>query len=51
MNLDGGETSCMLFMGEQINVVGGTDHKNGAARRTPELFAIGTSSLVPAYEE
>lgn len=50
-NLDGGETSCMLFMGEQINVVGGTNNKNGSARRATELLGIGVSELVPDYEE
>ena len=41
INLDGGETACILFMGKQLNVVGNTNHANGAARRTPELLAIG----------
>ncbi len=50
-NLDGGETSCMLFMGEQINAVGGTNNKDGSARRTTELFGIGVSDLVPDYED
>ena len=50
-NLDGGETSCMLFMGEQISVVGGTKNAGGSARRTTEVFGIGVSSLVPDYED
>lgn len=49
-NLDGGRTSCMVFMGEQINIVGGSKHPKGSARRATELLGIGTSELVPAYE-
>ena len=48
INLDGGETSVMLFMGEQINKVGGTNNKGGSARRSSEILAVGTSELVPA---
>lgn len=50
-NLDGGETSCMLFMGKQINEVGGTNNAGGSARRTTEILGIGVSELVPDYEE
>lgn len=49
-NLDGGETACILFMGEQINIVGGASNKAGNARRTTELLGIGVSELVPKYE-
>lgn len=49
-NLDGGETACMLFMGKQINEVGGTKNKGGSARRTSELLAVGVSGLVEGYE-
>ena len=49
-NLDGGETSCMLFMGKQINEVGGTNNAGGSARRTTEILGIGVSELVPDYE-
>ena len=45
MNLDGGETACMIFMGQQLNKVGGANNKPGYARRTSELLAIGTSDL------
>lgn len=48
-NLDGGETACILFMGNQLNVVGGTKNKNGNARRTTELLGIGVSEKVPEY--
>lgn len=50
-NLDGGETSCILFMGEQLNIVGGASNKDSNARRTTELLGIGVSELVPKYDE
>ena len=50
-NLDGGETSFMTFMGEQISITGGANNKNLYARRTTELLGIGTSALVPDYEK
>lgn len=50
-NLDGGQTACILFMGEQLNVVGGTTIPNGNARKTTELLGIGYSELVPDYDE
>lgn len=49
-NLDGGETACILFMGEQLNIVGGASNKAGNARRTTELLGIGVSQQVPKYE-
>ncbi len=49
-NLDGGETACILFMGEQLNIVGGANNKAGNARRTTELLGIGVSDQVPKYE-
>ncbi len=49
-NMDGGETSCMLFMGKQINKVGNASSKKGYARKEPEFLAIGTSTLVEGYE-
>lgn len=49
INLDGGETACMTFMGEQISYVGGITNKDAYARRTTELLGIGVSDLVPEY--
>lgn len=50
-NLDGGETSCMVFMGTQITRVGELSTKEGdKARRATELLGIGVSDLVPDYE-
>ena len=51
INLDGGQSACMLFMGEQINVVGGSKNKGGAARKSTELLAIGYSEQVPDYDK
>ena len=45
-NLDGGETSFMMFMGVQLNVAGGASNKYGNARRATELIAIGVSDQV-----
>lgn len=50
INLDGGETACMVFMGEQISITGGAKNKNLYARRTTELLGIGVSALVPEYD-
>lgn len=49
-NLDGGETACILFMGEQLNIVGGSNNKDSNGRRTTELLGIGVSDLVPKYD-
>ena len=51
LNLDGGETSCILFMGKQICTVGNSHSKKGYARKEPEFLAIGISSLVEGYEQ
>lgn len=51
LNLDGGETACILFMGQQLNVVGGTKNTGGSARRTTELLGVGVSDLVPGYPD
>lgn len=49
-NLDGGETSCILFMGKQINVVGNVHNQRGYARKGAEFLAFGTSALVEGYD-
>lgn len=49
-NLDDGETACILFMGEQLNIVGGANNKADNARHTTELLGIGVSDQVPKYE-
>ena len=50
INLDGGASGCMVFMGEQINVVGGSKTKGGYARKGTELLGIGHSQLVQKYD-
>ena len=47
INLDGGQTACMLFMGKQINAVYSSSGKLVNGRSTTELLSIGTSELVP----
>jgi len=42
LNMDGGQTSVMLFMGKQLNLVGEYDG-NTSARKTTELLGIGYS--------
>ena len=49
-NLDGGQSSTIVFMGEQICTIGGTTGKNASARRTAEILGIGTSGLVPGND-
>ena len=49
-NLDGGETSCMLFMGKQINTVGNAHNNMGYARKGAEFLSIGISPLVEGYD-
>ena len=45
INLDGGATSAMLFMGKQISVAG--NYANGLTKRGQnELLGIGVSDLV-----
>jgi exopolysaccharide biosynthesis protein len=46
MNLDGGQTATMLFMGKQIITVGQTTVKDASARRTAEILGIGYSEQV-----
>lgn len=53
-NMDGGRTSCIVFMGKQLNTIGDynnpDENKNRKGRAEPEFFAIGTSTLVEGYE-
>lgn len=45
INLDGGQTAVMVFMGKQINQIGKYDGKT-SARPTCDILAVGTSELV-----
>ena len=44
-NLDGGQSSTIVFMGEQICTIGGTTGKNASARRTAESGSASASAL------
>jgi len=46
MNLDGGQTATMLFMGKQIIRVGKSASDTALARQTAELLGIGTSRSI-----
>jgi hypothetical protein len=49
-NLDGGETSCIVFMGHQLNRL--TDgKKNKGSRRTSDILGVGFSELLPAVSD
>ena len=50
LNLDGGETSCILFMGKQINIVGNAHNNRGFARKGAEFLSIGISCLTEGYD-
>lgn len=47
INLDGGQTATMVFMGKQIVTVGKTSSKDASARKTAEILGIGSSQSVP----
>ena len=49
LNLDGGQTSVLSFMGEKLNATG-TFHKSSSPRRVTDIVGIGTSDLVHAFE-
>jgi len=49
LNLDGGQTAVMLFMGKQLNHIGLYNGKTNA-RLTSEIVGIGHTSQVPALE-
>ena len=45
INLDGGQSSAMIFMGRQINLVKNKKGNRASARKAAEILAIGTSDL------
>ncbi len=49
LNLDGGNTSAMVFMGERLNSSSGAG-PDGLVRSISGLVAIGTSAKVPEYQ-
>ena len=46
LNLDGGQSSCMVFMGYQICKVVNTSGNVSSARRAAEILGIGVSDMV-----
>ena len=51
INLDGGQSSAMVFMGRQINLVRTKQGYRASARKTAEILAIGTSELCAAADD
>ena len=49
-NLDGGDTSCIVFMGHQLCKMK-DGKRNVASRRTSDILGIGTSELLPAESD
>lgn len=49
-NLDGGETSCIVFMGHQLNKLK-DGRRNVSSRRTSDILGVGTSDLLPAASD
>ena len=49
-NLDGGDTSCIVFMGhQQCMMQNGKKHLS--SRRTSDILGVGTSELLPAISD
>ena len=46
LNLDGGQTAVMTFMGEQITRIGKYDGGKTSARATTEIIGVGRSDLI-----
>ena len=46
LNLDGGQTAVMAFMGEQISRIGKYDGGKTSARATTEIIGVGHSNLI-----
>lgn len=51
MNLDGGQTATMVFMGKQIITIGKTSATNASARKTAEILGIGYSQTVVEIDD
>lgn len=49
INLDGGQTAVMCFMGKQLNKIGKYDGGKTAARKTSEVLGAGFSNQVGTY--
>lgn len=49
-NLDGGDTSCIVFMGHQLCMMQ-NGRKHLSSRRTSDILGVGTSELLPAMSD
>ena len=49
-NLDGGDTSCIVFMGHQLCKLQ-NGKRNKASRRTSDILGVGTSELLPVVKD
>ena len=50
INLDGGQTAVLVFMGKQLNKIGAYDGGKTNARKTCEVMGVGYSEQVGTYE-
>ena len=50
INLDGGQTAVLIFMGQQLNKIGAYDGGKTNARETCEVMGVGYSEQVGTYE-
>jgi hypothetical protein len=51
LNLDGGQSATMMFMGEKIIRVGKSESANAKPRKSAEVLGIGISNLVDLPDE
>ena len=49
-NLDGGDTSCIVFMGHQLCKMQ-NGKRNKPSRATSDILGVGTSSLLPTVND
>jgi len=47
-NLDGGDTSCIVFMGHQLCRMTDAGSGRRSSRRTSDILGVGFSELLPA---
>jgi exopolysaccharide biosynthesis protein len=50
INLDGGQTAVLIFMGQQLNKIGSYDGGKTNSRPTCEVMGVGYSEQVGTYE-
>ena len=50
-NLDGGNSTAMVFMGEHLNQHPGVPESKGGQRSLPDMLMWGTSDQVPSVDD